>query len=142
MRLASACLCGVRCRYNGESEDRAEVIRLVRDGEALPVCPEQIGGLSTPREPAEIVGGDGHDVLSGKARVVTRDGRDVTAEFLRGAAEVLRLARETRAVEVLLKSRSPSCGHGVINRGGQTVIGDGVTAALLAKEGIRVRCID
>jgi len=142
MKLVSACLCGVHCRYNGESEERAEAVHMVREGEAVLVCPEQLGGLPTPRSPAEIVGGDGHDVLTGRARVVSRDGRDVTEAFLAGAREVLRLAKETGAGEVLLKSRSPSCGVGVIKRDGRETPGDGVTAALLQENGIRVRCID
>lgn len=142
MKLVSGCLCGIHCRHDGGTKEREEIVRLVRQGVAVPVCPEQLGGLPTPRPAAEIDGGDGHDVLAGRAQVLTRDGLDVTEEFVRGAHEVLRLAREMNADEVILKSRSPSCGVDVIVRDGEAAAGDGVTAALLRREGIRVRCID
>lgn len=104
-------------------------------------CPEVDGGLGTPRPAAEIVGGDGHDVLDGKARVVTEGGRDVTAEYVRGAELALAAARAAGATTAILKSRSPSCGRGRIYDGSFTrtaVVGDGVTAALLQRNGIEV----
>ena len=105
------------------------------------VCPEEDGGLGTPRPPAEIVGGDGHDVLDGTARVVTKQGVDVTAEYVRGAEIAFAAAREAGAATAVLKSRSPSCGRGCVYDGTFTrtpTAGDGVTAALLKRNGIEV----
>jgi len=92
MYIVSACLAGVRCRYDGEDREDPKVLELLAGGEAVPVCPEQLGGLPTPRSRAEFVGGDGEDVLDGRARVVSEEGVDVTDFFLRGAEEVLRIA--------------------------------------------------
>ncbi|EFF89355.1 LOW QUALITY PROTEIN: conserved hypothetical protein, partial [Streptomyces sp. e14] len=105
-------------------------------------CPEVAGGLPTPRRPAELVGGDGQDVLDGTARVVDDTGRDVTAEFLAGARRALEAARRTGCTEALLMPRSPSCGRGEVYDGsftGALTRGDGVTAALLERHGITVR---
>ncbi len=105
------------------------------------VCPEEEGGLGTPRPAAEIVGGDGHDVLAGRARVVTRAGRDVTEEYVRGAHVALERARREGVGSTLLKARSPSCGKGCIYDGSfsrSQRAGDGVTAALLIQQGIEV----
>jgi uncharacterized protein YbbK (DUF523 family) len=104
-----------------------------------PVCPEQLGGLPTPRPPAQIIGGSGEDVLGGTARVLAPDGRDLTAAFLRGARETLLLCRCLGITEAILKGDSPSCGVGRIYRGTERVPGNGVTAALLIREGITVR---
>lgn len=137
MRAISACLLGVRCRYDGGSRVHPEALRLATQGGLVPVCPEQLGGLATPRTPAEIVGGDGNDVLEGRARVVDESGRDVTEAFLRGARETVALCRILGIDEVLLKSRSPSCGVGQVYHGTELIEGDGVTAAFLRREGIR-----
>ncbi len=105
------------------------------------VCPEEDGGLGTPRPPAEIVGGDGHAVLEGRARVLTRSGRDVTDAYVRGAEIALEAARREGAETAILKARSPSCGKGCIYDGTfsrTAASGDGVTAALLARDGITV----
>jgi len=139
MKVVSACLAGVRCRYDGLSKGRGEFERLVAEGKAILVCPEQLGGLPTPRVPMEIRGGDGGDVLDGKARVVDEDGTDRTAEMVRGAEEALRIARLAGADEAILKERSPSCGVRAIVRSGDTVAGSGVAAALFARAGIPVR---
>lgn len=139
--LVSACLAGCECRYDGRSNETSEVARLVSEGRAVLVCPEEEGGLPTPRPPAEIVGGDGHDVLAGRAQVMTKDGRDVTAEYLEGAHRALGRARAAGATRAILKSRSPSCGRGMIYDGtfsGQLRSADGVTAALLVTNGIEV----
>ncbi|MCK4471604.1 MAG: DUF523 domain-containing protein, partial [Anaerolineae bacterium] len=115
---------------------------LAAQGDVLPFCPEVAGGLPTPRPPAEIQGGDGGDVLEGRARVVNIEGKDVTAEFLAGARKALRVAQRWDIKEAILKARSPSCGVGPIYDGsfsGRLVEGDGVTAALLKREGIIVR---
>ena len=141
MILVSACLCGIQCRYDGSAKPDAELVELLQCGQALPVCPEQLGGLTTPRPSAEIKGGDGASVLAGTASVADTAGDDVTAAFMRGAAETLQLARICRAERAILKANSPSCGCGAIYDGtfsGSLKDGDGVTAALLKQNGISV----
>lgn len=139
--LVSACLAGCECRFDGAANTEDAIARLVADGRAVMVCPEEEGGLGTPRPPAEIVGGDGHDVLAGRAKVMTDRGEDVTEAYLRGAEKALVAARESGATTAVLKARSPSCGKGVIYDGSFTRssrMGDGVTAALLQRNGIEV----
>ena len=129
--LVSACLLGLRCRYNAEPVANERVLALAKTHTLIPVCPEQLGGLSTPRPPAERLG----------ERVVSNDGTDVTSAFVRGAEETLLLARTLGCKTAILKARSPSCGHGRIYDGsfsGTLIPGSGVTAELLAKNGIRV----
>lgn len=140
MKLVSACLLGVRCRYDGRSCRSRRVLKLARKEQLVPICPEQLGGLPTPREPAWIKGGDGKDVVEGKARVINRAGLDVTENFKRGAEEVLKIVKIYRVREAILKARSPSCGSGEIYEFGsqRTKRGDGVTAALLKIHGIQV----
>lgn len=141
MKLVSACLCGVNCKYNGKSNLNLYFMELVREGEAIPVCPEQLGGLATPRTPAEISGGSGQEVLSGSCRVFTKDGLDVTDNYVKGAFETLKIAQLTGVDAAILKSRSPSCGSGYIYDGSfsyKTRKADGVTAALLKENGIKV----
>jgi uncharacterized protein YbbK (DUF523 family) len=140
--LVSACLVGIPCRYDGGNCPNDQLQASAARGDVLPICPEVVGGLPTPRPPAEIQGGDGGDVLEGQARVVNIEGKDVTAEFLAGAQEALRVARRWRIKEAILKAQSPSCGVGQIHDGsfsGRLVEGDGVTAALLKREGIIVK---
>ena len=106
----------------------------------FPICPEVLGGLSIPREPAEIVGGVGEDVLDGHAKVITNNGIDVTEQFIKGAFETLKIAQELDATMVILKERSPSCGSSMIYAGefnGTKKQGTGVTAALLKRNGIK-----
>lgn len=139
--LVSGCLVGINCRYDGRCKPREDLVKLVAAGEAVPVCPEQLGGLGTPRARAEIVGGDGDDVLEGRARVMDERGSDVTEAFLRGAMECLRLARLIKAEKAVLCDGSPSCGATRIADGtfsGRKVPGRGVTAALLEKNGFPV----
>ena len=138
MIIVSACLAGVACRYDGKSCPDEGVISLVKAGLALPVCPEQLGGLSTPREPAEIQHGDGTDVLAGRTIVLDRAGRDVTGHFVKGATEVLRLAKLIAATEAIVRAESPSCGSGKIISRGELLPGDGVTVSLLKQHGINV----
>ncbi|KEO83045.1 DUF523 domain-containing protein [Tumebacillus flagellatus] len=141
MKLISACLVGCHCRYDGGSNAVDPFVKMVENGEAVFVCPEQLGGLSTPRPPAQIVGGTGEDVLDGNAKVLTESGADVTAEFVRGAQEALRMAKLVGAKEAILKERSPSCGSALIYDGTFTKgkrPGHGVTAALLERNGIKV----
>lgn len=136
--LVSACLAGVRCRYHGGSSCSERIRALVEEGKAIPVCPEELGGLSTPRPRAEVEMGDGTDVLAGRARVLDEHGRDVTAQFSRGAKAALHEALRSGARKAILKERSPSCGSAWIYRGGKLVRGMGVTAALLTQHGITV----
>lgn len=129
--LVSACLLGTPCRYDGEAKRNDAVRALAEKFELVPVCPEVMGGLPTPRTPSERQG----------ARVVTRDGRDVTAEYRRGAESALEIAQREGVCAALLKERSPSCGSGVIHDGsfiGALTAGDGVTAELLRAHGIAV----
>lgn len=141
MILVSACLVGMRCRYDGRGSADPVGVELVRKGLAIPACPEQLGGLTTPRRPAEICGGDGADVLAGRASVMDNGGGDVSRAFLQGAFETLRLCRRCRIESAVLKGRSPSCGCGRIYDGtfsGVLREGNGVTAALLLQHGIEV----
>ena len=129
--LVSACLLGLRCRYNTEPVTNERVLALAKTHPFVPVCPEQLGGLSTPRPPAERKG----------ERVVDKNGTDVTDAFIKGAEQTLLLARTLGCQTAILKARSPSCGHGRIYDGtftGALIPGSGVTAELLAKNGIRV----
>jgi uncharacterized protein YbbK (DUF523 family) len=139
--LVSACLLGVNCKYNGGNNKNTDIEKLLASGEALPVCPEQLGGLPTPRPAAEITGGTGADVLDGKARVLNKEGKDVTEYFTKGAYETLKIARLTGAKKAVLKSKSPSCGCKTIYDGsftGKLIKGSGVTAELLRRNGIEV----
>lgn len=139
--LISACLAGRACRFDGTGALDDTVSRLVAEGRAILVCPEVDGGLGTPRPPAEIIGGDGTDVIEGHARVVTENGLEVTEAYLAGARRALATARRTGASTAILKARSPSCGAGVVYDGtfSRTLTtGDGVTAALLRSEGLTV----
>lgn len=141
LKIVSACFAGINCRYDRKNNKIEEIRRLVRKGEAIPVCPEQMGGLPTPRHPAEIVGGDGDDVLDGKAKVIDNKGEDVTRQFMEGAQEALAMAEAVGAKEAILKERSPSCGSCLIYDGTfskSKKAGLGVTAALLRRHGIRV----
>lgn len=141
MILVSACLLGIKSRYDGQTNEISDLLPLCQRGLAVPVCPEQLGGLSTPRSPSEIKGGDGAAVHAGRAQVITLEGRDVTREFVKGAREVLRLANLYKAEAAILKARSPSCGCGAIYDGSfshQYTSGDGVAAALLREHGLPV----
>lgn len=129
--LVSACLLGVGCRYDGQSKAYPLLDELCRRHEVVPVCPEIMGGLPTPRAPAERQG----------ERVVTKNGVDVTAQYRRGAEEVLRLARKLGCTVAVLKERSPSCGSGRVYDGtftGTLTEGFGVAAEVLRAAGIRV----
>lgn len=141
MKIVSACLVGCKCRYDKQSALHPEVENLVHNQQAVPVCPEQLGGLSTPRYPAEIMGGDGFDVLDGKAKVIDIQGNDVTQEFIDGAYRALNVAQTIGATQAILKTKSPSCGSNLIYDGsftGNKKKGVGVTAALLMRSGLSV----
>ena len=138
------CLCGVNCKYSGGNNYDETVLKIVNEGDAIPVCPEIMGGLDTPRIPHEIVGGDGFDVLEGRAKVISKDGDDNTVAFIAGAEKVLEIAIKLNVKEVIFKSKSPSCGNGKIYDGsfsGTLIDGVGVTTALMIKNGIRVSSI-
>lgn len=138
--VVSACLTGIACTHAAEAKTRDWAVRLVAEGRAIPVCPEVAGGLPIPRPAAEIEPGrDAADVLDGNARVLTEDGADVTENYLEGARKAARAA-EGLALAVL-KARSPSCGAGRTYDGtftGTLRDGDGVTAALLKRQGMTV----
>lgn len=127
--LVSSCLIGLCTRYDGCSKPDAGCLEALKKYHYIPVCPEQLGGLATPRTAADLVGGDGVDVLKGRARVITRDGIDVSAQFTAGAEAVLHIAQSQNVQIALLKARSPSCG---------LTPAFGVTAALLLKHNICV----
>lgn len=129
--LVSACLLGCACRYDGKSQENEKVLSLLKEHTLIPVCPEQLGGLCTPRVSAERIG----------ESVMTRDGRDVTAQYLRGAQEALRFYQLFGCEAAVLKARSPSCGSREIYDGtftGMRVPGEGVCAQLLRESGVCV----
>ena len=129
--LVSACLLGAACKYSGGDNFCPKVAALVKNYQLVPVCPEQLGGLSTPRTPAERQGD----------QVITKDGRDVTEAYFRGAQEAWKLAKLFGCDTAILKARSPSCGAQGIYDGtftGTVIPGSGVTAELLQDAGIRV----
>ncbi len=131
MILVSSCLVGLGCRYDGSDNKVLEVLKYLEGKEWMPVCPEQMGGLSTPRDPAELL----------RDRIITINGDDVTAQFVKGADEVARLARLVDATGAILKSRSPSCGSGHIYDGTHSktlVKGDGLTTRALRKMRVSV----
>ncbi len=139
MYLVSACLAGFNTRYDGTNSLNEKVRAMVLEGIAIPVCPEQLGGLATPRPPVEFAEGDGMGVLDGTGKAVTvESGQDLTASFLRGAWECLRIARLYGAKAAILKEGSPSCGVTRVHSGGGKAGGMGVAAALLAREGIKL----
>ncbi len=142
MRLVSACLLGIRCAWDGKTRYKnKKVIELLRKEILIPVCPEQLGGLVTPRVLQEIEKGSGEDVLDGRSRVKNKIGQDVTRQFIRGAKEALEIARQYNIKEFIAKSRSPSCGCGFIYNGSfskRLIKGDGVTVALFKRNGIKV----
>ncbi len=141
MDIVSACLAGIKCRYDGEAREDENIRKLYEQGLVKAVCPERLAKLPSPRCPSEIVDGDGEDVLAGRAKVMAQDGEDLTKEFLDGAEKTLEIVKECGARRAYLKSKSPSCGCGSIYDGtfsGTLRAGDGVTAALLKEHGIEV----
>jgi uncharacterized protein YbbK (DUF523 family) len=141
MILVSSCLAGLEVRYNGTHCLDHKISQLIEENKAIPICPELLGGFTTPREPAEIIGGNGEDVLDGKAKVVEKSGRDVTELYIKGAFATLKKANNVNATVVVLKEYSPSCGSSVIYNGefiGEKIAGNGVTAALLKRNGLQV----
>ncbi|MCD6404333.1 MAG: DUF523 domain-containing protein [Planctomycetes bacterium] len=136
--LVSTCLVGLRTRYDGDTRPDDQVVALMRTRRLIPVCPEQLGGLATPRVKSSLSGGDGEAVLEGLAKVVNEAGRNVTEQFLRGARETVNLARMTGARFAILKEKSPSCGVAITNIDFEPAPGCGVTTAALRMLGIEV----
>ncbi len=140
MKLCSACLLGLKTRYNGEAKNKEKINKLLRNTKLIPVCPEQLGGLPTPREPAEPTK-DGKKIIKDKGKVITKSGKNQTPKFIKGAKETLKIAKKLEIKEAILKQRSPSCGNGEIYDGtftNTTKKGDGVTTALLKQNNIEV----
>ena len=139
--LISSCLLGSACRYDGGHCLNRQIAPFIEDREIIEVCPEVAGGLTIPRAPAEIVGGEGNNVIAGSACVIDRTGRDITEAFLKGARDILALARSRGVTAAILKERSPSCGVNQIYDGsfsGRLRAGAGVTSALLKANGLMV----
>lgn len=135
MYLVSACLLGINCKYSGGNNEDERVLRLLSERQAILVCPEQLGGLSTPRHPCEIL------ECNGETKVISSKGQDVTEEFLKGASETLKIAKMMGIKKAILKERSPSCGSTKIYDGKfqkKVVTGKGITARLLEENGIEV----
>lgn len=141
MLIVSGCLLGQNCKYSGGNNYNKELVEFLKDKEYKLVCPEELGGLSTPRDPSEIMGRDGKEVLKGKAKVVSKGGKDLTKAFITGAEKTLELAKSHCSKVAILKSRSPSCGSRIIYDGSfseKLKKGNGVTGALLKENGILV----
>ena len=135
MILVSACLVGLNTKYNGKNNYNEKIFELVKSGKAIPLCPEQLGGLSTPRIPTEI------KYIDGKRCVYNKEGKDVTKEFEKGANEVLDFVKKMHIDKAILQSRSPSCGVGKIYNGEFTdklIDGNGILADILLENGVEV----
>ena len=138
--LISACLLGLPTRYDGKSKRSQKVLDYLKSNNFLPVpvCPEQLAGMSTPRDKTFFKTGDGHDVLSGSGLVISQDGQEMNEVFCRGARMVLQIAQLSNCQMAMFKERSPSCGVHQIYQGENKVDGTGVTTALLLREGFQV----
>lgn len=135
MYIISACLAGVNCKYSGGNNENDKVIDIVKSGKGVLVCPEQLGGLSTPRLPSEILD------INKERIVLSTSGEDLTEKFLKGAKETLNIAKLMNIKKAILKSRSPSCGYGKIYYGSFTKTlknGNGFTTELLLDNGIEI----
>lgn len=141
MIVVSACLVGVNCKYDGGNNDNEKVKKFLEDKEYVIICPEQLGGLTTPRKPSEINKIGGEAVLCGDSKVISCENVDVTENFVNGAKESLKIAKLFNCQKALLKEGSPSCGCNLISDGnfkGNKIPGKGVTAALFIKNNIEV----
>lgn len=138
----SACLVGVRCRYNGHGKVNSHARKIFSLGHSILICPEVAAGLPTPRPACEIIGGDGFSVLSKKAKVISRNRKDYSKFFIRGARQTLDALKLLGIKRAILKSGSPSCGVTKIYSGkfnGRKVKGAGVTAAWLKQNGVLIK---
>ena len=141
MILVSACLLGINCKYNGDNNKNEKIEEYLKDKEFILVCPEQLGGLSTPRDPSEIINIDNDDVINGNTNIISNKNLDVTKQFKKGALETLKIANLYKCKEAILKEGSPSCGSNFIYDGtftGKKINGSGVTTTLLKQNGIKV----
>lgn len=141
MYLISACLCGVNCKYNGLNNYNEICDKLLASGKAILVCPEQLGGLPTPRIPSEIIGESSNILNDNNGSVIDRNGNDVTPQFLKGAKETLQIAKKLNIKKAILKDGSPSCGVNYIydgNFNGTKIKGMGLTAQLLKESSIDI----
>lgn len=146
MKIVSACLVGINCKWDGKNKLVLKLVKELKTGKLLPLCPEQLGGLPTPRPPCGILNATGGEVIAGKAKVIDCKGENHTRKFLKGSREVLRIAKELGVKEAVLRKASPCCGVGKTwqmrkRKNGYKnylVNGDGVLTALLRKNGIKV----
>jgi uncharacterized protein YbbK (DUF523 family) len=139
--IVSACLAGVKCRYDGKPIENRLIQNLVSKRLAIPLCPEVLGGRPVPRVPCEITGGTAVQVLDKTAYVRDKNGKDVTEEVLDGVKSVIKAVTRMNVTAVILKTKSPTCGKGRIYDGtftGKMIDGNGVLTAALLKEGIKV----
>ena len=137
MILISACLIGINCRYDGSNSMDTSIIKKIKVEGFIPVCPEQLGGLSTPRPAASIQNGTGPDVIGSASTVIDMNGRDVTREFLKGAQEALTIAKLLHVRKAILKENSPSCGVNFTSSNFKKIKGIGVFTAMLRNAGIK-----
>ncbi|CAM2075974.1 MULTISPECIES: DUF523 domain-containing protein [Clostridia] len=141
MYLISACLCGVNCKYNGLNNYNEICDKLLASGKAILVCPEQLGGLPTPRIPSEIIGESSNILNYNNGSVIDKNGNDVTPQFVKGAKETLQIAKKLNIKKAILKDGSPSCGVNYIydgNFNGTKIKGMGLTAQLLKESSIDI----
>jgi uncharacterized protein YbbK (DUF523 family) len=138
MVLISACLIGLNCRFDRQSKTNTTLVSTLKNTHFIPFCPEQLGGLPTPRSRAWITNGDGNDVLAGKSKVINEAGADVTPQFIKGTIETEKLLTLFNIKKAYLKSKSPSCGIGKIYHERNLVDGNGVCASMLIKKNIEL----
>lgn len=140
MIFVSACLAGINCKYSGGNSFNQKIFDMVKEGKAIPICPEQLGGLETPRNPAEI------RIIDGIQHVIDNKGNDLTKQFEKGAKEVIEFAKQLGVKSFILRPRSPSCGIGRIYSGnfdGKLVTGNGILVELCKNNGIEaINCED
>lgn len=140
MYIVSSCLAGINCRYDGNNNSNEKVVKLVKEGKAIPVCPEVLGGLGIPRDRSEIVKDQ-----NGDRKVITENGKDVTAEFIKGAMKTAAIAKIVNAEKAVMKKYSPSCGYGEIYDGtfnNNLVEGNGITVEMLIENGVEILTAD
>lgn len=139
MILVSSCLLGINCKYNGKNNYSEKLEKILKDEQVLPLCAEQLGGLTTPRSPAEI------KLINSEKHVINKNGEDVTENFIRGANEVLKMVKKFNIKKAILKDKSPSCGKGLVYSGNFDDIlvnGNGILTDLLIKNGVEVITIN
>ncbi|MEG1311006.1 MAG: DUF523 domain-containing protein [Romboutsia sp.] len=141
MIAVSACLFGINCKYTGNNNENDIVIKYLKGKQYILICPEQLGGLSTPRNPAEIINGNGYNVLNDESKILDNKGIDVTYKFINGANESLKILNMYGCKKAILKEGSPSCGSNFIYDGsflGKKIDGLGTTTALFRNNKIEV----